>query len=235
MLALAAQQCRIIQNHLGSFCTEEHGHWLLETTIKPEHNCLSKEAHYHKCLVTHLGVGAGGFEWKQDGVPRGDCAGLGTVATWKISSAADVCQEGAPPSKTISKWKSGIGYIWSSIRVRPGSVLLVKAFWRRKRRGHLCWKRCRFVTLFPACKQAFRQHCSTCAHWIRTETFVIGKMEKHWAQSMTFGSGFTVMKRKCVWRGNGLWAQLIAGASVMWKWNFGRSCRETRIYGNIEI
>ena len=63
MLALAAQQCRIIQYHLGSFCTKEHGHGLLETAIKPERNCLNKEAHYHKCLVTHLGVGAGGFEW----------------------------------------------------------------------------------------------------------------------------------------------------------------------------
>ena len=53
ILALAAQQRRIMQNHLGSFYTKEHGHWLIVTEIKPLQNVLNKEGRYHKCLVTH--------------------------------------------------------------------------------------------------------------------------------------------------------------------------------------
>ena len=53
ILELAARQRRIIQQHLGSFHTQKHGHWLIETEIKPVQNRLNKAGRYHKCLVTH--------------------------------------------------------------------------------------------------------------------------------------------------------------------------------------
>ena len=53
--------------------------------------------------------------------------------------------------------------------------------------------------------------------WMWRENFVIDKMETGWAQSMTFGFGFGVFKRKMLNRG-----RCITG--VMWKWNFVRSC-----------
>ena len=43
------------------------------------------------------------------------------------------------------------------------------------------------------------------------------KMETGWAQSMTFGFGFGVFKRRMLNRG-----RCITG--MMWKWNFVRSC-----------
>ena len=52
-LALAAQQRRIIQNHLGAFRTQSHGDWLIATNICAQQNRLNKEGLYHKCLVTH--------------------------------------------------------------------------------------------------------------------------------------------------------------------------------------
>ena len=45
--------------------------------------------------------------------------------------------------------------------------------------------------------------------------FVIDKMETRWAQNMTFG--FSVFKRKMLNRGKFF-------TSVIWKWNFVRSC-----------
>ena len=53
ILELAARQRRIIQQHLGSFHTQKHGDWLIETPIKPLQNRLNKAGRYHKCLVTH--------------------------------------------------------------------------------------------------------------------------------------------------------------------------------------
>ena len=53
--------------------------------------------------------------------------------------------------------------------------------------------------------------------WMWRENFVINKMETRWAQSMTFGFGFGVLKRRMLNRG-----RCITG--VMWKWNFVRSC-----------
>ena len=53
--------------------------------------------------------------------------------------------------------------------------------------------------------------------WMWREKFVIDKMETRWAQSMTFGFGFGVFKRRMLNRG-----RCITG--VMWKWNFVRSC-----------
>ena len=53
--------------------------------------------------------------------------------------------------------------------------------------------------------------------WMWRENSVIDKMETRWAQSMTFGFGFGVFKRRMLNRG-----RCITG--VMWKWNFVRSC-----------
>ena len=53
--------------------------------------------------------------------------------------------------------------------------------------------------------------------WMWRENFVIDKMETRRAQSMTFGFGFGVFKRRMLNRG-----RCITG--VMWKWNFVRSC-----------
>ena len=53
--------------------------------------------------------------------------------------------------------------------------------------------------------------------WMWRENFVIDKMETRWAQSMTFGFGFGVFKRRMLNRG-----RCITG--VMRKWNFVRSC-----------
>ena len=53
--------------------------------------------------------------------------------------------------------------------------------------------------------------------WMWRENFVIDKMETRWAQSMRFGFGFGVFKRRMLNRG-----RCITG--VMWKWNFVRSC-----------
>ena len=53
--------------------------------------------------------------------------------------------------------------------------------------------------------------------WMWRENFVIDKMETGWAQSMTFGFGFGVFKRRMLNRGRCI-------TSVMWKWNFVRSC-----------
>ena len=41
-VALAAQQRRIIQKHLGAFHTPSHGNWLIETDIKSMQNRLNK-------------------------------------------------------------------------------------------------------------------------------------------------------------------------------------------------
>ena len=45
-LALAAQQRRIIQNHLGAFRTQSHGDWLIATNICAQQNRLNKEGLY---------------------------------------------------------------------------------------------------------------------------------------------------------------------------------------------
>lgn len=41
-VALAAQQRRIIQKHLGAFHAPSHGNWLIETDIKSMQNRLNK-------------------------------------------------------------------------------------------------------------------------------------------------------------------------------------------------